>query len=92
MKPEFIASEHVLPHIKEFYRKTGNSFLRADLLRHKAYEESAAREKQLLETLAQVRALEETIRSNLSEDRRILNEKRTKVLKEGTRASTQTCG
>jgi hypothetical protein len=92
VKPEFIASEHVLPHIKEFYRKTANSFLRADLLRHKAYEESAHREKQLLQTLAQVRTLEETIRSNLSEDRKTLNDKRTKVLKEGSRQSTQISG
>jgi hypothetical protein len=41
--PDFIASEKISSSIKEFYRKTSNSFLRTDILRTKSYNESAER-------------------------------------------------
>lgn len=46
--PDFIASEKISSAIKEFYRKTSNSFLRTDILRTKAYDESVVREKEFL--------------------------------------------
>lgn len=71
--PDFIASEKISSSIKEFYRKTSNSFLRTDILRTKAYNESVEREKEFLKKLALVEELENQIRNNVDEDRRITN-------------------
>ena len=33
--PEFVASDKIDPDVKEFYRKTANTFLRDEILRKK---------------------------------------------------------
>lgn len=37
INPDFIATEHVKPIMKEFYRKASNTFLREDIYRNKNY-------------------------------------------------------
>ena len=49
--PDFIASEHIQPEIKDFYRKSSNSFLKNDILRNKNHTQSVEQEKQYIEQI-----------------------------------------
>lgn len=56
--PEFIASEHIQADIKDFYRKSSNTFLRTDIIRGKGYQESIKTEKEFLKSMSIIRELE----------------------------------
>ena len=81
--PDFIASEQIQSDIKEFYRKSSNSFLRGDIIRNKNYAQSVIQEKDYIEKMKEVGQLETTLRTKREKERNTINEKRTKVLKEG---------
>jgi hypothetical protein len=55
VKPEFIASEHVDPSVKEFYRKAANSFLKLELLRRRECQNEAILSEQIKETYSSIK-------------------------------------
>ena len=61
--PDFIASEQVQSDIKEFYRKSSNSFLRGDIIRNKNYTQSVIQEKDYIEKMKEVSQLETSLRT-----------------------------
>jgi hypothetical protein len=58
VKPEFIACEKIETKHKEFYRKSANTFLRADIIRNRSYEQSIIREDEFIKKMAAIRTIE----------------------------------
>ena len=49
--PEFIASDRIEVKIKEFYRKSANTFLREEIIRQKKYDKSIKEEEQYIDQI-----------------------------------------
>ena len=62
--PDFIASEHIPSPVKEFYRKSSNSYLKNDLLRVKAHQLSLTHKEQFHQVIEELRLLEKTLATN----------------------------
>lgn len=45
--PEFIASQNIHFDVKEFYRKSSNTFLRLDINRNKRFQQSLSFQKSI---------------------------------------------
>lgn len=82
MKPDFIASERIDSKFKEFYRKSGNTFLRHQLLRIKEYEVAMQDEATFLTKSANVANLSSLAAAVQEEDTKNINKRRLAILKQ----------